>query len=246
MRFVYGAGRAEQELALDISRPDASIANLAAALGAPGQVLYVDGRWTAPESGLAESGLVMGSTVTSTPATAGPGQLSGAVLRVVGGLCAGRSVRLPLGRTVVGRGSAADVVLAAADVSRTHCAVEATADGGIVLTDLASRNGTDVNGSRLTGPTRIGPDDLICLAGEVLVRIVPADWLGPVRHMNPVREARPGGTLPFNRAPRVAVPDGPGPVPIPSPPGDAHKAPFSLAAMLGPIVMAGGIVALTG
>src|SRR5579883_2778098 len=49
----------------------------------------------------------------------------------------------------VGRDRACDVVLGAGGVSRKHCVLERTRDGGVVLRDLGSKNGTFVNGERV-------------------------------------------------------------------------------------------------
>ncbi|MDZ5447687.1 FtsK/SpoIIIE domain-containing protein [Micromonospora sp. 4G57] len=246
MRFVYRGGDGTgQELELRLGRPDATVEDLARALGTPYGVL-IDGRGFPPGTGLAESGLVMGSEVA--PAVRPPTLplRPTATLRVVGGLQAGTSMPLLPGRIVIGRGAGADLSLDAVDVSRTHCALEVAADGTVMLTDLKSLNGTDVNGIRLTGSTRIGPDDLICLAGQVLLRVLPPDRLGPLQHVNAVREARPGGTLPFNRAPRVASLAGPPPVVIPELPRSAGRTAFSISALFGPLLLAGAMVVVMG
>jgi two-component system response regulator HydG len=49
----------------------------------------------------------------------------------------------------LGRDRGCEVVLAAGGVSRKHCVLERTRDGGLVLRDLGSRNGTFVNGERV-------------------------------------------------------------------------------------------------
>jgi S-DNA-T family DNA segregation ATPase FtsK/SpoIIIE len=246
VRFVYRSGGAiGHELELHLGRPDATVGDLAHALGAPNGV-FIDGRGFPPETGLAESGLVSGCEVV--PAVRPPtlALRPTAILRVVGGLQSGMSMPLVAGRIVIGRGSGADLSLDAVDVSRAHCAVDVAGDGTVTLTDLESLNGTDVNGARLTGSTRIGADDLICIAGQVLLRILAPDRLGPVQHINAVREARPGGTLPFNRAPRVAALAGPPPIVIPDAPRAAGRTAFSISALLGPVLLAGAMVAVMG
>src|SRR5262249_44121608 len=161
--------------------------DLANALGATSGVL-VDGRGFPADTGLAESGMVMGCEVV--PAVRPPTLplRPTAVLRVVGGLDAGLSVPLLPGRIAIGRGPGANLNLNAIDVSRSHCLVDVGPDGVVTLTDLDSLNGTDVNGVRIAGTVRVAADDLICLAGQVLLRILPPDRLGPVQHINPVRE----------------------------------------------------------
>ncbi|MEU1670290.1 FtsK/SpoIIIE domain-containing protein [Streptomyces sparsogenes] len=246
MRIVYADGETEREMELRVGRPNATLADLAAALDIPATGLSVDGRTAPPETGLAESGLAHGSRVARAGwGSAGAPRVAAAVLRVVGGLEAGRSIPLRVGRTVVGRGAEADVRVVATGVSRLHAALEVSADGQAHITDLGSVNGTDVSGERISKAARVQPDDLVSLGGEVLLRVLPPDRLGPVQRVNPVREVGPGGTLPFNRAPRGGRPAEPPRLAAPSPPPRANKAPFSISSMLGPLVLAGVIVALT-
>ncbi|WP_306316855.1 MULTISPECIES: FtsK/SpoIIIE domain-containing protein [unclassified Streptomyces] len=246
MRIVYGHGESEQEVQLRVGRPDADLADLAGALGIPANALSVDGKVAPPDTGLYESGLVHGARVAQAgwepdAARHGPGL----VLRITGGLDAGRSVPLLVGRTVLGRGEEADVRVAASGVSRRHAAVDVSADGQAHLTDLGSANGTDVGRKRISGAVPVHPDDIVSLGGEVQVRILPQDRVGRVQRVNAVREAGPGGTLPFNRSPRggrsAEAPSIRAPEPVPR----ADKPPFSISSMLGPLVLAGAIVAMT-
>jgi hypothetical protein len=64
-------------------------------------------------------------------------------------------------RYVVGRGSACDLVLADLTVSRVHAELRREDDGGWMLIDLGSLNGTRLNGWRLVGPARVRPGDEI-------------------------------------------------------------------------------------
>ena len=246
MRIVFADGGCERELRLRVGRPDACLADLAGVLGVAAGALSVDGRVAPPDTGLYGSGLVHGSLVGPADRLTVPrARGTVAVLRVVGGLEAGRAYPLRPGRTVVGRGAEANVRVTADGVSRRHAVVEVGADGRVTVDDLASANGTDVNAERIAGPVAVGPDDLVSLGGEVLLQVVPAARLSAVQHVDPVREAGPGGTLPFNRAPRDG---GSPPVPALSPPARpprADKAPFSVSSMLGPLALAAVIVVLT-
>jgi S-DNA-T family DNA segregation ATPase FtsK/SpoIIIE len=250
LRFVYRRADADYDLELRVGRPDATVGDLAAALGARAGLL-VDGREVRPDTSLGESGLLNGSRLapagSAAPVPAGAaladcGTKPIGVLRIVGGLEAGRSVPLSVGRVVLGRGHEADVHVECADVSRAHCVVEVAEDGAVSIADLGSVNGTDVNGRRISSPAQLGPDDLVSLAGKVFLRVLSTDQLGPVHHVNPVREARPGGTLPFNRAPRLAEPAGPPPVELPRAPRGAGKTPFSVSMLLGPLLLAAAMV----
>ncbi|MBD3366652.1 MAG: SpoIIE family protein phosphatase [Candidatus Eisenbacteria bacterium] len=94
----------------------------------------------------------------------------------------GRSVELPLreGDQVVGRGSDVDLRIDHPNVSRRHASV--TVDGNVVtVTDLGSRNGTRVNGERITGPHDLEPGAVVAFA-DVRLRLeggaVPRPDLG--------------------------------------------------------------------
>ena len=257
MRFVHRDAGVEREWEARLGRPDAVVEDLAAALGAPGGGLVIDGRASPPGAPLAGSGLVMGSEVSVATAAdersgADFGRDSdataaidpGAVLRIVGGLDAGLSVRLPPGRVRLGRGEEAEIRVAAKDVSRVHCEIEVFEDGRVTVTDLGSRNGTDVNGERLTGSINIDQDDVVCAAGRVPFRVLPVASLGPVSYVNPAREAGPGGTLPFNRAPRVATPDEEQPILLPEVPKRNEGQPIRITTILLPLILAGVMVVL--
>ena len=258
MRFVHRDAGVEREWEVRLGRPDAEVAELAAALGAVGRGLVIDGRPSPPGAPLAGSGLVMGSEVVLADAAADPfagprrprepdatattALDPGAVVRIIGGLDAGLSLPVRPGRVRLGRGEEAEVRVACADVSRLHCEIEVGEDGRVTVADLGSRNGTDVNGVRLTGPARIGPDDVVCAAGRVPFRVLPAEALGPVAYLNPAREAGPGGTLPFNRAPRVAAPATEEPVRLPEQPKRSQGQPLRISSIVAPLVLAGVMV----
>jgi DNA-binding NtrC family response regulator len=70
---------------------------------------------------------------------------------------------------VVGRDRAADVVLASGGVSRKHCVIERTREGGLILRDLGSKNGTLVNGERVE-KARLREGDVLKV-GEAELRV---------------------------------------------------------------------------
>ncbi len=69
--------------------------------------------------------------------------------------------------TVLGRSSEADVVLDDPYASEFHMRLVAQ-DGGIMLHDLGSTNGTYVNGRRVTAPTQLRRGDTIQVGKTVM------------------------------------------------------------------------------
>ena len=247
MRFVHRDAGVERDMELRLGRQDAVAGDLATALGGYGGAVMIDGRLTPPATPLSGSGLVMGAEVslTVTP-EADTGTMSdrGFVLRVVGGLDAGLSVPLMPGRYKLGRGDQADIRVDSPDLSRLHCEIDVTRDGLVRVRDLDSRNGTDLNGRRLTGPVRVGPQDIVSAAGRVPFRVLPVADLGPVQYVNPAFEAGSGGTLPFNRAPRLAASADAGPVKLPQPPKRSGSQPLRVTTIVAPIILAAVMVAI--
>ena len=83
-----------------------------------------------------------------------------------------RRIRLDRPVLTLGRSSTNDVPLGDRTLSRVHARIEGVLDGGpIRLVDLGSRNGTSLNGSRITEPVPLSAGDRIQL-GETLVEII--------------------------------------------------------------------------
>ena len=68
-------------------------------------------------------------------------------------------------RVVLGRSRGCDCVLSDPTVSRRHALLTRTQDGWQIR-DLASRNGTYVNGSRVIDVVDVRPGDNVCLGDE--------------------------------------------------------------------------------
>lgn len=84
----------------------------------------------------------------------------------------GERRRYALGAEVtVGRGDAT-VVIASRAVSRRHLRVF-RGDGGPLVEDLGTRNGTTLAGARLAGPLPVGAGVRVMLGGEVPVAVAP-------------------------------------------------------------------------
>ena len=64
---------------------------------------------------------------------------------------------------VLGKNVDCDVVLSSAKVSRRHARI-AVHDGGLVIEDLKSTNGTFVNGQALSGASPLGENDEVRIA----------------------------------------------------------------------------------
>jgi hypothetical protein len=80
----------------------------------------------------------------------------------------GRRVAIAPGGSVIGRGSQADIVIAAHEVSRRHAQIVPDRDGWI-LTDLGSTNGVRLNGRPLGVPARLADGDVIELGAVELI-----------------------------------------------------------------------------
>jgi hypothetical protein len=80
----------------------------------------------------------------------------------------GRQIPLKVGLNSVGRLPDNDVVIDDATVSRRHCAIVVHSDLTIEVHDVASKNGTTVNGSKIAGPTRLRDGDEIGLSDRRL------------------------------------------------------------------------------
>ena len=80
-----------------------------------------------------------------------------------------RKQSLPLtdGVHLAGRDEACALVIDASTVSRHHARIMVIS-GTATIEDLESTNGTHVNGTRISGPTRLGFGDELALGSEVL------------------------------------------------------------------------------
>lgn len=81
----------------------------------------------------------------------------------------GRKLPLKIGMNSVGRLPDNDVIIDDATVSRRHCAVLVHSDLSFELHDVASKNGTLLNGKKITGPTQIRDGDEITLCERRLI-----------------------------------------------------------------------------
>jgi predicted component of type VI protein secretion system len=83
-----------------------------------------------------------------------------AKLIVASGKNAGRAISIKRNKLLIGRAEECDVRPLSEEVSRRHCAVHAGPED-VFVEDLGSRNGTFVNGVRITQKTKVASGDLI-------------------------------------------------------------------------------------
>jgi hypothetical protein len=89
-----------------------------------------------------------------------PPDIGGYALTVVRGPRAGLTFVLRDGTTTVGRHTSSDIFLDDITVSRHHCRF-ITEDGGLIVEDSGSTNGTYVNGSRVERQHLADGDEVI-------------------------------------------------------------------------------------
>ncbi len=78
------------------------------------------------------------------------------------------------GGTRLGRSSSNDIHIPDEELSRNHCLFEVVGEKGICLTDLASANGTQVNGVDIGGkPTDLKEGDIISVGSVELKVVLP-------------------------------------------------------------------------
>lgn len=81
-------------------------------------------------------------------------------LKVIGGKYDGKEISISIPRFIVGRGDTAHLKPASDLVSREHAAIEIH-QGKVVLVDLNSRNGTFLNGEKISQSVQLKPGDLV-------------------------------------------------------------------------------------
>jgi DNA-binding winged helix-turn-helix (wHTH) protein len=79
-----------------------------------------------------------------------------------------RVYRLAVGDNLIGRDDACAIAIDVAGVSRRHAAIRIDADRG-VIEDIGSKNGTSLNGERISAPTELRDGDRILLGAATLV-----------------------------------------------------------------------------
>lgn len=92
-----------------------------------------------------------------------------AELIIQSGKLQGKRLVLPDKEVFIGRDEGCHVRLASSLISRKHCSLNSTPNG-LVVTDLASQNGTFVNEAAITEPTLLQPGDMLQV-GAILFQV---------------------------------------------------------------------------
>src|SRR5688572_27856717 len=94
-------------------------------------------------------------------------------LKILHGSNAGKEVKIPVPKCLIGRGDECHIKPQSDAVSRKHCVI-ITTENEVVVRDLHSRNGTFVNGERVG-------EESVLLTGD-LVRVGPLEFELAIEH----------------------------------------------------------------
>ncbi len=222
---------------------DATVGDLRAALAAaagtdPALPLCHEGERLDDRTPVERTGLRAGSVVGVGTATAAAlPVLTPLELAVTGGRHGGHRTDAPAGGVLlVGRDSSCSLSVPDAEVSREHLEVRIE-DGGAVVRDTGSRNGTSRRGQQLDNPARLAVGDVVRVGETVLAVRRTATEPHPV-------ERAAGGRLRVNRQPRLARPDPRHELVLPAAPEEPTARRFPVAAVLVPVALAGVMLAV--
>lgn len=106
-------------------------------------------------------------------------------LTVITGTNAGHVFKLVRGTAVIGRGPSVEVRIIDDGVSRKHARIRpGSASEALEVDDLGSRNGTYVNGQRISGATQLREGDKISVGRTTVLRFAYHDELDESFHEN--------------------------------------------------------------
>jgi DNA segregation ATPase FtsK/SpoIIIE, S-DNA-T family len=249
MQIVFDDGHERRELDVRLNDPAATVADLIAALApasARDRRLLIDDHVAPPELELVESGLHEGAQVRiADRRTSTAGRDASLTLDVIGGLDGGRRLALRPGRSVVGRDATSDLVLASDTLSRQHAEISVDDAGRVEVRDLDSLNGTWIDGRAITSPSAVASGEVVQFGTLQTAVRSPVVEDRPAA-LDPLRQVRAAGTIPFNRPPRPAPPRPHKTISPPEPPRDRGTgAAFNVVALVAPLVLAGALYAAT-
>ncbi len=254
MQVVVRSADGQCDLDVELRHPQATLGDLARAAGAElgdGPVV-VGGRRLPASCPVAQAGLAEGGLVELDAAGAFVPQPPAAAYEVVAtaGLNAGG--RWPLAGTVlVGRGATADVHLTDPAVSREHCTLALNVDPRtghrLLVADVGARNAVVVGEQVLRrGESAAADPGCAVRLGPVDLQVRLSDDSDRPLGLDVRRQVGPAGTVAFNRPPRPARPLPEPPLALPEEPAERRTEPFSVAALVGPLVLAAVLVLVTG
>jgi DNA segregation ATPase FtsK/SpoIIIE, S-DNA-T family len=240
-----------REVTLEVDDPDACVGDLLAVLdpvaAAVAAGVVVEGRFHGPDLGLDEIGLCDGQeveVVARPPATPRPSSPR-PVVAVTDGSAAGPRATLEGEVLVVGRDPRCGLAVDDATVSERHARFSIDDDHRVLVEDLGSSNGTWLDGEAVLRPTPVPAGGVVRLGAAHLTVTDGAVHDAPAG-VDPLRR-HSTGTLPFNRPPRPALPPEPAPLTAPDPPqSSSSRAMLSAAVIVGPLLMGGLLIWLTG
>jgi len=122
------------------------------------------------------------------------------VLTVLTGGMSGQLFKVTKGTAVIGRAANAEVKIEDDGISRTHARIRSETAGRAFIEDMGSRNGTFVNGTKLTGTVELREGDKIQVGRGTVLRFGFQDNLDESFHENLMSSAlRDGLTKLFNK-----------------------------------------------
>ena len=248
MRLVIDVDGNPCEVEVAQSAESATLADLVgSAVGvtvAADETLWVDERRHTGADLLRSVTLLEGSRV-GRERLARPEPVRGWSATVSGGLHAGATVVVPSSRPLaVGRSPQADLTLDSPSASWSHVTVEREEDG-VRVRDAGSTNGTLVDGVEVGEEGVLVEDEAVVVAGGTAITLRRALAETPAPAPGSLHNLTTAGTAPFNRPPRPGRPPAPEPVQPP-----VHKEPpaptrFSIATVVGPLILAGVMIVAT-
>ncbi len=243
MKVVVRAGGLRHDADLRLDAAAVTVGELARCLQLAGDGdgrLAVDGLVAAGDLAVAEAGIHEGAELAPADEAAG-GELDqsfhGLVeVCVVAGLGAGRRIGLGPGRHLVGRAAHCHVVLPESTVSREHCGLQVAEDGAVSIDPVNAAAAVYLDGVAVTGPVSLRATAVVEVGSVAFVVRPPVVGDQPAG-TDRFRDVTAAGTINLNRPPRFALPPAPGELAAPRQPAKANAAPFSLAALVAPILM---------
>lgn len=245
MRLVIDMDGTCHETRLSQHAETATLADLVHSVcgtGLSGQEpVWVDDTEHTGDARLSQIVLLDGSRIARSAATR-PGPVRGWSATLSGGLAAGLTVPVRSGRPLlVGRSPQADLTVDSPSASWSHAELTLE-DGGLRVRDCGSTNGTLVEGEQAGEDGVLVTDQAVLVTGGAAVTVRKELRESPAPAPGSLHNVTTAGTAPFNRPPRPGRPPEPDPVspPVRKDPPAATR--FSIATVVGPLILAFAMV----